>query len=103
MTDYQSSDEKITGRIMANRQMISQCENEIRQLESARLRGRIGGAKMIWTKKQVAAAYKTHKTYEATAKALGCSRITVIRKIGKPREVKKEEKDFKKTLERSMP
>lgn len=72
-------------------------------LESARLRGRIGGAKLVWTKKQVAAAYKVHKTYEATAKALGCARITVIRKIGKPREVKKAEKEFKQVIERANP
>lgn len=72
-------------------------------LESARLNGRIGGAKMIWTKKQVAAAYKIHKTYEATARALGCARITVVRKIGLVREVKKEEKKFQKQLEMENP
>ena len=72
-------------------------------LESARLRGRIGGAKLIWTKKQVASAYKIHKTYEKTAAALGCSRITVIRKIGKVREIKFEEKAFQKVIERANP
>lgn len=72
-------------------------------LESARLNGRIGGAKLIWTKQQVRAAYKVHKTYEATAKALGCARITVVRKIGRPREVKKAEKEFKKVIERQNP
>lgn len=72
-------------------------------LESARLRGRIGGAKLIWTRKQVAAAYKKYKTYEATAAALKCSRITVVRKIGKPREKAKAEKEFKKVIERENP
>lgn len=72
-------------------------------LESARLRGRIGGAKLIWTKKQVAAAYKVHKTYEATAKALGCARITVVRKVGKPRDKAKAEKEFKAIIERENP
>lgn len=72
-------------------------------LESARLNGRIGGAKLIWTKKQVKEAYRIHKTYEATAKALGCARITVVRKIGKPREVKKAEKEFQKVVERANP
>lgn len=72
-------------------------------LESARLNGRIGGAKLIWSTKQVAAAYKVHKTYEATAKALGCARITVVRKIGKPREIKKAEKEFKAVIERANP
>lgn len=88
---------------------FSQLERETIQLrtmhglESARLRGRIGGAKLIWTKKQVQAAYKIHRTYEATAKALGCARITVVRKIGKARDVKKAEKEFKKVIERANP
>lgn len=78
-------------------------QRTVNGLESARLAGRIGGAKLIWTKKQVKAAYKIHKTYEETARALGCSRITVVRKIAPPREVKKEEKKFKKVIERENP
>lgn len=78
-------------------------QRTVNGLASARLNGRIGGAKLIWTKKQVREAYKIHKTYEKTAAALGCARITVVRKIGKTREIKKEEKAFQKVIERENP
>jgi DNA invertase Pin-like site-specific DNA recombinase len=72
-------------------------------LDSARARGIIGGRRVQWSKAQVRAAYKKHGTYEKTASALGCSRITVIRKVAPPKIIKVEEKKFKQELERKTP
>jgi DNA invertase Pin-like site-specific DNA recombinase len=50
-------------------------------LAKARERGVFGGSKIKWTDEQIAAAVKDHGTYEAAAKALGCSVVTVKRRM----------------------
>lgn len=67
MTDYQA-DDMLKGRIAANRQMIKQCENEIRQLESV-LKHR-GGTKM--SKKYKAGDKVTIVLNESNANDLTC-------------------------------
>lgn len=72
-------------------------------LDSARLRGRIGGRSRLFTTAEIKAAYKKYGTYEKTAEKLGCSKITVIRRIAPGSVKRREEKAFKKKLERDMP
>ena len=95
--------------MMANMANFAQFEREVSNartahgLQRAREAGRIGGRRSQWTKTQVKAAYKKHGTYEKTAAALGCSRITVIRKVAPPKVRAKEEAEFKKVLQRIAP
>jgi DNA invertase Pin-like site-specific DNA recombinase len=67
-------------------------------LQSARERGIIGGRSRTYKTSVLRAAYKKHGTYDDAAKALGCSRITIIRRLAPKRVAKKEERKFQKQL-----
>jgi DNA invertase Pin-like site-specific DNA recombinase len=67
-------------------------------LQSARERGIIGGRSRTYKTSVLRAAYKEHGTYDDAAKALGCSRITLIRRLAPKRVARREEKKFQKQL-----
>jgi Enterobacteriaceae phage serine recombinase len=67
-------------------------------LQSARERGIIGGRSRTYKTSALRAAYKKWGTDDIAAKKIGCSRITMIRRLAPKRVAQKAEKEFQKQL-----
>lgn len=64
-------------------------------LQRAKERGKILGSVKQFPDTAIAEAVKAHGTYEAAAKAIGCSRITVIRAMNRIKEAEEAAKAAK--------